>query len=312
VPNLLKQLELDELSLVDRPANAQAMVSLFKRDNSNGDHMEQELEKMSYNEDKLKAYMKEYSCSRREAMKALKMEEPTEKAMSDEEKMEMDKMSDGDKKKLRAMMAEGMSFGQAMRQINKSEEIDPVVAEVDEQDILQAAVDTLKLENEMLRKALIDNGFIIKSESVEKKEEPEYIEYEGEQINKADVPAVILKALEAAELAKADAELTKRATEALPHFAEEVAKSLVAEFGDSEGIMETLKAADAVFAENMEEVGKSDADGEFATAADKIESLVKSYMEENKMHKGDYAKAYAAVAKTDEGKALINKSYKGE
>ena len=33
--NLLKELELDELSLVDRPANAQAMVSLFKRDNSN-------------------------------------------------------------------------------------------------------------------------------------------------------------------------------------------------------------------------------------------------------------------------------------
>jgi hypothetical protein len=35
-------------------------------------------------------------------------------------------------------------------------------------------------------------------------------------------------------------------------------------------------------------------------------------MDQNKMKKGDYAKAYAAVAKTDEGKALINKSYKGE
>jgi hypothetical protein len=34
MPNLLKQLELEELSLVDRPANAQAMVTLFKRDNS--------------------------------------------------------------------------------------------------------------------------------------------------------------------------------------------------------------------------------------------------------------------------------------
>ena len=38
--NLLMELELDELSLVDRPANAQAMVSLFKHDNSNGDTME--------------------------------------------------------------------------------------------------------------------------------------------------------------------------------------------------------------------------------------------------------------------------------
>ena len=265
MPNLLKQLELDELSLVDRPANAQAMVSLFKRDDSNGDNMEQEVEKMS---DDLKAKLKPYM----------------DKGMNEEEAM-------------KAYEAE----------MKKSEEV-----EIDELDIVKAENDALKIQNEDLRKALIENGFVIKADSIEKKAEPEYIEYEGEQINKADVPAVILKALEEAELAKADAELTKRATEALPHFAEDVAKSLVAEFGEVEAVMESLKAADATFAESMEEVGKSDADGEFATAADKMESLVKTYMEENKMKKGEYAKAYAAVAKTDEGKALINKSYKGE
>jgi hypothetical protein len=265
VPNLLKQLELDELSLVDRPANAQAMVSLFKRDDSNGDNMEQEVEKMS---DDLKAKLKPYM----------------DKGMNEEEAM-------------KAYEAE----------MKKSEEV-----EIDELDIVKAENDALKIQNEDLRKALIENGFVIKADSIEKKAEPEYIEYEGEQINKADVPAVILKALEEAELAKADAELTKRATDALPHFAEDVAKSLVAEFGEVEAVMEALKAADATFAESMEEVGKSDADGEFATAADKMESLVKTYMEENKMKKGEYAKAYAAVAKTDEGKALINKSYKGE
>lgn len=271
MPNLLKQLELDELSLVDRPANAQAMVSLFKRDNSQEEEMTETLEKMGYDEDKVKAYMKEKGCGRAEAMEALKMEEPMEKA----------------------------------------EEIDPVIAEDLEKSVDEGVVESLKAENEKLRKALIDNGFVIKSDTVEKKVEPEYIEYDGESINKADIPAVILKALEEAEFAKADAELTKRATEALPHFAEDVAKSLVAEFGEVEGVMEALKAADATFAESMEEVGKSDAEGEFATAADKMESLVKSYMEENKMKKGDYARAYAAVAKTDEGKALITKSYKG-
>lgn len=265
MPNLLKQLELDELSLVDRPANAQAMVSLFKRDDSNGDNMEQEVDKMS---DDLKAKLKPYM----------------DKGMNEEEAM-------------KAYEAE----------MKKSEAV-----EIDELDIIKAENDALKIQNEDLRKALIENGFVIKADSIEKKAEPEYIEYEGEQINKADVPAVILKALEEAELAKADAELTKRATEALPHFAEDVAKSLVAEFGEVEAVMESLKAADATFAESMEEVGKSDADGEFATAADKMESLVKTYMEENKMKKGEYAKAYAAVAKTDEGKALINKSYKGE
>ena len=265
--NLLKQLELEELSLVDRPANAKAMVSLFKRDNSEEEQMTDNVEKMS---DDLKAKLKPYM----------------DKGMTEEEAM---KAYDEDMKKS-----------------------DEVAAEIDEMDLLKAENDALKIHNEDLRKALIDNGFVIKADSIEKKAEPEYIEYEGEQINKADVPAVILKALEEAELAKADAELTKRATEALPHFAEDVAKSLVGEFGEVEAVMEALKAADATFAESMEEVGKSDADGEFATAADKMESLVKSYMDENKMKKGDYAKAYAAVAKTDEGKALINKSYKGE
>ena len=265
--NLLKQLELEELSLVDRPANAKAMVSLFKRDNSEEEQMTDNVEKMS---DDLKAKLKPYM----------------DKGMTEEEAM---KAYDEDMKKS-----------------------DEVAAEIDEMDLLKAENDALKIQNEDLRKALIENGFVIKSDSIEKKAEPEYIEYEGEQINKADVPAVILKALEEAELAKADAELTKRATEALPHFAEDVAKSLVAEFGEVEAVMESLKAADATFAESMEEVGKSDADGEFATAADKMESLVKSYMDENKMKKGEYAKAYAAVAKTDEGKALINKSYKGE
>ena len=79
-----------------------------------------------------------------------------------------------------------------------------------------------------------------------------------------------------------------------------------------EKIMEALKGADAVFAGSMEEFGKSDANGEFATASDKLDALVKSYMDENKMKKSQYAIAYAEIAKTDEGRALINKSYKGD
>jgi len=35
-------------------------------------------------------------------------------------------------------------------------------------------------------------------------------------------------------------------------------------------------------------------------------------MDENSLSKSQHATAYAAVAKTDEGKALINKLYKGE
>jgi hypothetical protein len=281
LPNLLKKLQLTELSLVDRPANAQAMVSLFKRDTS-----EEELTKMTDDmEAKVKAYMTDKGCGRAEAMK---------------------------------------NFGYDMK---KADEAAEEVAEVDkaakevaaEVNPLEAEVAALKADNEMLRKGLIDNGYVISAEAIEKKAEVEMLEVEGEMLVKSDIPAPVLKALEAAdvakrehELEKADVQLTKRAGESLPHFATDVAKSLVAKFYEDEAIMVALKAADAAFAASMQEFGKSDVDGEFATSSDKLDALVKSYMDENQMKKSEFAKAYAQVAKTDQGKDLINKSYKGE
>lgn len=283
MPNLLKNLHLEELSLVDRPANAQAMVSLFKRDNS-----VEEITKMTDEmEAKVKAYMEEKACGKEEAMKALgyDMMKSEEEAIEAPEPVEVD----------------------------KAEEVEeaPEAVEVDV-EALKADVETLKAENERLRKGLIDNGYVIKAEAIEKKAEVEMLEVEGEMVVKSDIPAPVLKALEAAAVEKADIELAKRAGEALPHFSVDVAKALVAKFAEEEAIMEALKAADAAFEAAMQEFGKSDVDGEFATSADKLDALVKSYMDDNQLKKSEYAKAYAAVAKTDEGKSLINKSYKGE
>ena len=280
MPNLLKNLHLEELSLVDRPANAQAMVSLFKRDNS-----EEEVTKMDEEmEAKVKAYMEDKACGKEEAMKALGY--GMEKAEEVAEVSEVDKAEE-----------------------EVSEEVNP----------LEAEVAALKADNEMLRKGLIENGYVISAEAIEKKAEVEMMDIEGEMVVKSDIPAPVLKALEAAAsekaehaLEKADIELTKRAGEALPHFATDVAKSLVAKFYEDEAIMVALKAADAAFEAAMQEFGKSDVDGEFATSADKLDALVKSYMDDNQLKKSEFAKAYAAVAKTDAGKALINKSYKGE
>lgn len=263
MPSLLKNLMLEELSLVDRPANAQAMVSLFKRDDSHEEVMkEQEIQETDATE----------------------------------------KMADG----CPDCTAEKMC---AEHEMKKS----------DAELALEAEVEKLKADNERLRKGLIENGYVIKADAIEKKAPVEMMEIEGEMVAKADIPAPVLKALEAAEVAKkqheiekADIELTKRAGEALPHFAVDVAKSLLKSFSEEEAIMEALKAADAAFAAAMQEFGKSDVDGEFATAADKLDALVKSHMDTNHMKKSDYAKAYAAVAKTAEGKTLITKTYKGE
>ena len=276
---LLENLELEEVSLVDRPANQEAKIALFKRDTS-GDSMTEEVEKMSDEmEAKVKAYMKEKACGRDEAMKAL-----------------------GYKDTMKAEEAE----------VEKAEEEEAATQTPSELDLLKADFDALKAENERLRKSLIENGFVIKADAIEKKDAaPEMIEVEGEMVAKSDIPAVVLKALEAAAVEKADIALTKRAEAELPHFDLKVAKGIL-KFDLDEEIMAALRAADKLFEATMNEIGKSDADGEFASANDKIEALVKAYMEENNLKKSQYAQAYAAVAKTDEGKALIAKSYKGE
>lgn len=273
MPNLLKQLELEELSLVDRPANAQAMVSLFKRDTSGEDMSEEtDVEKMS---DDMKAKLKPYM----------------DKGMSEEEAMK--------------------AYNMDMNKADTSEEADVAKAEEPSTKAELSEIDLLKRENERLRKSLIENGFVIKAEVIEKKAPVEMIEVEGEMVAKSDIPAPVLKALEAAAIEKADMELTKRAETTLPHFNTKVAKELL-KFDLGEDVMAALKAADKLFEGTMVEFGKSDADGEFASANDKINALVKNYMEEHDMKKSQYAIAYAAVAKTDEGKALIAKSYKGE
>lgn len=260
----LLELQLEELSLVDRPANAEAVVTLFKRD----DTQEEDIDKMTDEQEaKVKAYMEKHSCGKEEAMKALGYD--VEKSADD---------------------------------------VDPILD-------LEAEIETLKSENERLRKGLIDEGFVIKADTIEKKAPEEFVEYEGEKIKKSDIPAPILKALEAAEIEKADVALTKKAEETLPHFSLEAAKGLlsaVSKADDAEILMQALAAADKAFADKMEEFGKSDVDGEFTSASDKVEHMVKSYMDENGLTKKDYAKAYAAVAKTEEGKTLIAKAYKGE
>jgi len=257
--NILLDLELDELSLVDRPANQAATICLIKRDNT-------------MNLEERKAYYMDKGMSEDEALK---------KAKEDMKKAEEPEVS-------------------------KSEE------EVDQGDLFLAEVDALKAEVSRLSKALEDNGFAVTEETVTKAVEPEYIEVEGEQVAKADIPAPVLKALEAAEVEKRMVELRKQAEEILPNFDNEIAASLLAHVAKDDAIVEALKSADAALGASMSEIGEASVEADMLSSSDKLDALVKSYMDENNLAKKDHAKAYAAVAKTDEGKALINKLYKGE
>ena len=261
--NLLKQLELDELSLVDRPANASAKVALFKRDTEESD-MTNEVEKMS---DDLKAKLKPYM----------------DKGMNEEEAMKAYEMD-----------------------MKKSDE-EPVDLSL---DVLEVEVETLKAQNEDLRKALIENGFVIKADAIEKKEEVETIEVEGEMVVKSDIPAPVLKALEAAAVEKRQIELRKAAEAELPHFDVEVAMQLLDVIKEDEKVLEALKGADAAFAAAMDEVGEKAVDADMLDPQSKLDKMVEAHAAEHGVNK--YA-AFDAISKTAEGKALIAKTYeKGE
>jgi len=261
--NILLDLELDELSLVDRPANQAATICLIKRDNT-------------MNLEERKAYYMDKGMSEDEALKKAKEE------MKKSDDIEVD---------------------------------EPEVSKADdasEADMLLAEVDAAKAEIKRLAKALEDNGFVVTEETVTKAEEPEYYEFNGEQIVKSDIPAPILKALEEVELEKRQVALRKQAEEILPNFDTEVAASILGYVAKDDAIVEALKAADAAMGASMQEIGEASVEADMATPQEKMDSLVKSYMDENSLPKSGYAKAYAAVAKTDEGKALISKLYKGE
>ena len=274
--NILLDLELDELSLVDRPANQAATICLIKRD-----EIMEDMEK-GYDSylDERKMYYMDKGMGEDEAMKKAKEE--------------LDKMSAKEKEEL-------------MARLGKADE-----AEVAQEALFLAEVDALKAEVSRLSKALEENGYVVSDEEVTKAEEPEYLEVEGEKVAKSDIPAPVLKALEEAAIEKRMVELRKQAEEILPNFDNEIAASLLAHVAKDDAIVEALKAADAAMGASMSEIGEASVEADMASSSDKLDSLVKSYMDENSLPKSGYAKAYAAVAKTDEGKALINKLYKGE
>jgi hypothetical protein len=179
---------------------------------------------------------------------------------------------------------------------------------------LNEQVETLKAENERLRKALIENEFVIREDSIEKKAPEEIIEFEGEMIAKSAIPTPILKKLEEMEKSAEVTRLEKRGKDELPNLkGTDLEKGMLLKAVDGldnkDALLQTLKAADALFAKMTEEVGKEGNQGDMLSAQEKLDQMVKTLQKEKNC---SYAKAYQEAAKTKEGKALIQATYKGE
>mgnify|MGYP001544737520 CR=1 FL=1 len=273
MPRKLKNIVLDEVSGVDIPADPNAKITLFKR----GEPMTED--EMS---EAQKAKMKEYmdkGYSKEEAMKAC-MGEKTEKGGQEMDPQEL-------AEKLEALE------GQVADLTKRAEGAEAEVAE--------------------LKKAADEAGFDVEEGKLTKRADPEYIEIEGERFEKAAVPAVILKALEAkeAELAKAKAEqeevnLAKRGATELPHLAgTDLAKGkLLAAVGDNEDVLKALKSADAALKKQMEEIGANPLNDE-ASATFRLNKMATDYAG---THKVPFETAYAEVTKSGEGRDLMIES----
>lgn len=275
MPTELVNLELEEVSLVDMGDDPLAKVALYKR-SPEGEHMDNEtteeaIEKVADDATE-KGYMKD------DMKPADKMDDMED---DEEEMMEEDDMGGMKKPTRKSWKAEALAF----EDVNKMllEEIETYKAKVAE---LEAAVVTKAAPAE------------------------EMMEVEGEMIAKSAIPAPILKKLEEMQKAVEVEALRKRAEEVLPNFkgtADERGK-LLKSVGTDEGLLALLKAADAAFAGVYQEVGKTDAENDLKTAAEKLKDLTKAYQTE----KGEksFEKAYAAIVKTAQGRALVLETYK--
>lgn len=156
-----------------------------------------------------------------------------------------------------------------------------------------------KLEEAVAKIADMEAAAIEKSKPKE-----EMIDVDGEMVAKSTVPAPILKKLEELEKAKEAEELRKRADEVLPNFkgTPDQRGKLLKSVGEDEALLEILRAADALFAGLFDEVGKTDAKNDLKTPTEKFEDMVKAKQAETKE---SYHKAYAAISKTAEGRALL-------
>lgn len=162
-----------------------------------------------------------------------------------------------------------------------------------------------------IKKSADEAGFEVSEDGkLEKRAEPEYVEIDGEKVEKSAVPAPILKRLEdqagkieALEKADKETALAKRGSKDLPNLAgSDLAKGKLLEaVGDDEDILKALKAADAAIAKQMSEIGSNPIDDE-SSATHKLDKMARDHAAEKNV---PFEMAYAEITKSGEGARLM-------
>ena len=162
-----------------------------------------------------------------------------------------------------------------------------------------------------LTKSAETEGLDIEDGKIVKRAAPEYVEIEGEKVEKSLVPAPVLKALEKASANIADmqkraeeADLAKRGEAELPNLAgTALAKGLLLKsVADDADMLAALKAADAAMKGNYEEKGEGKMDDDMSKPTAKLNRLAADYATEKGVSQ---EVAFAEVTKSGEGYELL-------
>jgi hypothetical protein len=163
-----------------------------------------------------------------------------------------------------------------------------------------------------LIKSAKDAGLDVEDGKIVKRADPDYVEIDGEKVEKSLVPAPVLRAIEKqnAAIAKMQKEaeevaLAKRGETELPNIAGTPlakGKLLAAVEGDAE-VLKALKAANAALAKAFTETGHGDVHDE-SSSSFKLDALAKAHASAQNV---TFEVAYAEVTKAGVGAELLSK-----
>jgi hypothetical protein len=184
---------------------------------------------------------------------------------------------------------------------------------------LETSLKAAEYKNKKMMDAMDEAGMDVEEDDdkkmkLKKRADPEYVDLDGEKILKSAIPVPLLvrlekqaKELEDIKKAAEMVDLKKRAVENMPNMAgtddEKAAlmKSVesISDASLREGVLKSLKAADAAVAKSFKEIGSQAVDETSATS--RLEKMAKDKAAADGT---SYHRAYAEITKSGEGKKL--------